>query len=76
MCTKIGQGRITNASLRKRLNAFYPNMPAKDVRFLMHNKVGIVIRSVMEANDENVEKGFGDGGWERDRGRHWYRKLI
>jgi len=51
-------------------------MPAKDVRFLMHNKVGIVIRSVMEANDENVEKGFGDGGWERDRGRHWYRKLI
>jgi hypothetical protein len=34
-----GKGRITTANLRKRLGAFYPNMPAKDFRFLMHSKV-------------------------------------
>lgn len=52
------EGRVSAASLRKRLQVFFPTMTTKDYRVLMNNKKHITATDIIELLENNDVTGF------------------
>jgi calmodulin len=51
-------GKISLANLKKRLSVFFPNMTAKEYRFLMNNKREMTLQDLQELLTDNEVTGF------------------
>lgn len=51
-------GKISLANLKKRLGVFFPNMTAKEYRFLMNNKREMTLHDLQELLTDNEVTGF------------------